>query len=477
MKKRLISALLALCLTLAMLPAATFAAPAQEPVPASGICGPDEDPDSVTWSYEDGVITIEGTGAMKDYMIILQGGSGFITQPWEPYRNNIHTVIIKNGVTAVGNGSFYGYHNVADVTLPDGMTSIGGHAFNGCYAMTEIDIPDSVSAIGQGAFANCTSLTGISIPDGVSAIENGTFSGCYVLNGVSIPDSVTSIGDNAFAFCHGLKEISIPDGVTSIGQMAFIYCESLTDVYYAGSEEQWNQIDINDINFSLFDATIHFDSTGPDDEVEDVETVPAESEVPDVTVPEEPEVPDVPTTPAETPLFTDVKPGAYYEDSVGWAVSRKITDGTGGGAFSPSNTCTRAEIITFLWRAYGEPEPFDMENPFADVKETSYYYKPMLWAHQRGLVWLYADGKANPKDECTRRDAVTFQWIAAGAPDVTNAAGFDDVPEDGFYSNAVAWAVSKGITEGTTPTTFSPDKTCTRAQIVTFLYREMGGNG
>lgn len=169
--------------------------------------------------------------------------------------------------------------------------------------------------------------------------------------------------------------------------------------------------------------------------------------------------------------FTDVKTGDWFAEPVKWAVGRGITTGTSVTTFSPNNTCTKAHILTFLWRAKGEPMP-TVTNPFSDVKDRSYYYNAALWAYENGLV---SGSSFKPDSPCTRAQTVTYQWKLAGSP-AAPAAAFTDVSSTADYAAAVAWAVEKGITTGTSATTFSPNDTCTRGQIVTFLYRDMGGS-
>lgn len=165
--------------------------------------------------------------------------------------------------------------------------------------------------------------------------------------------------------------------------------------------------------------------------------------------------------------FDDVAVGAYYEEPVIWAVDRKVTSGTSAFTFSPDDVCTRAQIITFLWRAVGSPNPTE-ENPFTDIKESNYFYKAALWANENGLVTSEGFAGTTP---CTRAATVTYIWTIAGKPEAANASSFADVAADAEYAAAVAWAVEKGITSGTSATEFSPDMICSRGQIVTFLYR------
>ena len=176
-------------------------------------------------------------------------------------------------------------------------------------------------------------------------------------------------------------------------------------------------------------------------------------------------------------MFEDVVIGSYYEQPVQWAVEKGITNGYGNDTiFNPEGTCTRGQIVTFLWRANGSPEPASLENPFTDVPSNEYYYKAVLWAVENGITAGYgSDTIFNPDGACTRAQVATFMWRAAGKPDMSGAVNpFADLEEGSFYYDAVLWAVENGITNGYgSADTFCPDITCTRGQIVTFLYRGM----
>ena len=168
-------------------------------------------------------------------------------------------------------------------------------------------------------------------------------------------------------------------------------------------------------------------------------------------------------------FFTDVPAGAYYYDAVLWAAEKGITGGTSAVAFSPDSPCTRAQIVTFLWRAAGSPEPKALSS-FTDVPADAYYVKAVAWAVENGITTGTKDGRFDPNAPCTRAQAVTFLHRASGAP-AASGAGFSDVAADAYYAAAVACASASGVTSGTKDGGFSPNTTCTRAQIVTFLYR------
>ncbi len=181
-----------------------------------------------------------------------------------------------------------------------------------------------------------------------------------------------------------------------------------------------------------------------------------------------PEGSSAPAAPAASTGFTDVAADAYYADSVKWAVEKNITSGTSTTTFSPSNTCTNAQILTFLWRAYGQPEP-SVSNPFSNSIPEA-YAKAAVWAYEKGMVSGTAFDVNQP---CTRAMAAAYLWQAAGSPAPSAAASFTDVSASASYAQAVAWALEKGITTGTSANTFSPDDICNRGQIVTFLYRNL----
>ena len=169
--------------------------------------------------------------------------------------------------------------------------------------------------------------------------------------------------------------------------------------------------------------------------------------------------------------FTDVADKAYYRDAVEWAVENGITKGTTATTFSPNATCTRAQAVTFLWRAAGSPEPETRTMPFTDIPVGSYYYDAVLWAVENGITKGTSDATFSPNMTCSRAQIVAFLWRSEKSPAAGTANPFADVKSTAYYADAVLWAVKENITKGTTNTTFSPDADCTRAQIVTFLYR------
>ena len=171
-------------------------------------------------------------------------------------------------------------------------------------------------------------------------------------------------------------------------------------------------------------------------------------------------------------VFNDVQDSSsYYYHPVYWAVKNKITQGTSSDQFSPDASCTRAQIVTFLWRKAGEPEPSAESNPFKDVSDSDYFYKAVLWAVNSGITSGTTEDTFSPDNICTRAQCATFLWRGNGSPAPQIGGAFSDVNAAAYYSRAVGWALENGVTSGTSATQFSPDASCTRGQTVTFFYR------
>ena len=375
------------------------------------------------------------------------------------YDGTASKVVIPNSVTRIAAGVFNECDFLEEVTIPSSVTKIGTICFYNCKNLKIVNMPSGLTDIGTYSFWGTPYLKNlgdfatvnrvllayqgkdkdITIPENVSSIGNAAFNGCS-LNSVTLSKNTRHIGHGAFADCKSLTSVTIPARVTSIGREAFAGCKSLKDVYYEGAESQWAAIQIDntrDGNNILKEAAIHYNSS-----------IKASNEL----------------------VFTDVKESDYFADAVLWAVERNITSGTSKTTFSPGATCTKAQILTFLWHANGSPEP-TAANPFADIQTGDYFYKAALWAAEKGLV---SGSTFGANADCTRAMTVEYMWKAAGSPAPAGKADFDDVPANADYAQAVAWAVEKNITSGTGDGNFSPTATCTRGQIVTFLYRAMG---
>ena len=169
--------------------------------------------------------------------------------------------------------------------------------------------------------------------------------------------------------------------------------------------------------------------------------------------------------------FTDVAEGAYYADAVAWAIQNKVTSGVSATTFAPNASCTRGQMVTFLWKAAGSPEPKSLTTAFTDVKSGAYYEKAVAWAVENKVTTGTSATTFSPDATVTRGQSVTFLWKANNSPAAEGTSAFTDVAASAYYASAVNWAVEKGVTSGMSATTFSPNSNCTRAQIVTFLYR------
>ena len=399
--------------------------------------------------------------------------------PYAFYECGLRAVSLPDTVTTIGNAAFQRCADLADVRLPNGLETVPYGCFRECAGLKEIRIPTSVSKIdtyafedtglksvvipsnvtiiGPDAFNGCSDLKTVTLNEGLQRIQASAFQGCTSLKTVTIPDSVTSLQMNSFGFaftfsdCTSLETVMIGKGVTkldsdtfkgctslrtiylhsnlqSIGYNDFNNCPALTDIYYCGTSSQWLATAMADGNDALILADVHY-----------IES------------------------------FRDVQTGSWYGPAVLWAVGQNITNGIGNNAFAPSDTCTSAQVITFLYRAAGEPS-ISGASALTNVQNSDvYYYKPCVWAYQKGII---TDKNFKPDEPATRASFVTYIWRYAGKPSASGVTNpFTDVRSGDPACQAILWAYKNNITTGTSATTFSPDTICSRGHIVTFLYR------
>ncbi len=525
--KRWICLILSLALMCALLPQAAVPVRAAE---TSGKCG-----DNLSWRFDEntGKLTITGSGYMWDMF-------GAAPCPWESLIESIKTVIIENGVKSIGDGAFHKCKSMTGITIPNSVERIGVCSFMECNNLTDVVIPNKIKAICPGSFCGCSSLTSIQIPNSVEEIGDEAFLDCSSLISIIIPSSVSLIEEAAFACCNNLKEIIVingnnyycsdqgvlfnkektrliqfpggkagkyqipesvvsienyafidsinltsvllPDGVTNIGIEAFSGCNGLTSIIIPN-----NVIDIGAGAFGYSSNLASILILNADCSIYDDESTLGS---PNTTI-----ILGYPSSTAEAYAkkydyqfkeidqqtgFTDVAKDAYYAHPVVWAVEKGVTNGTSPTTFSPDATCTRGQVVTFLWRANESPESASSESPFVDVKNTKaapFYFNAVLWAVENKITSGLDKTHFGPDVGCTRGQVVTFLWRAAGSPEPKNMSNpFKDVKEGAYYYKAVLWAVENQVTNGMTKDTFSPDATCTRGQIVTFLYRAMEQN-
>ena len=518
MKKSILSIALVLCMVLALLPAGVSAAKIVD----SGNCGanpPSESPgpfyDTLTWTLDsDGLLTISGKGETYDHAFAW-GTSPFL------YNKSIRRIVIEPGMTKLGDELFVGCSNLTKITIPATVQKIGVNVFFGCSALKEIEVakdnpyfvsvdgvlfnkdqtklvafpegktgaytvPESVEEIGYHAFAN-SKLSDVQIGSKVTTLAYGAFQNADDLKHLQVPASVKTL-DRMALDCGGLETLAYEDGVTVpmevVGygplkaayvpnsvEKIYVYIDQydeskLKDIYFGGTEAEWNaklKLDsyMKDNPDYFKGVTIHYNHK------HDFKTVGDKAVcVCSLTKPV--------AKPAENP-FSDVKDGDYFFDPVLWALNHdpQITDGMTETTFAPAETCTRGQVVTFLWRAMGCEEPTKTDNPFTDVKADDYFAKAVAWAVEKGITDGTSATTFSPADPCTRAHVVTFLCRAEGNPKGGSDNPFGDVAKGEYYTDAVLWAVSQKITDGTSDTTFSPADPCTRGQIVTFLFRDL----
>jgi len=357
------------------------------------------------------------------------------------------------------------------------------------------------------SYNNDSYIGGIAIPETlggypVVVIGENAFEECSMRT-VIIPDTVESIGDEAFYWCESLRSVTIPTSLTYIGYDAFMLCGELEEVYYRGTETQRNKMTIKRGNFYLEEGLLgdvvwHYQScigmaehtfTNSCDTTcgcgftrkithsygkykynGDATITSDGTKTRKCTVCGKKSTVTATGTKLKSPL-NDIDSSSYCYKATVCAIQNNITAGTSETTFSPNDACTRGQIVTFLWRAAGSPSPKNGNNPFKDVKKSQYYYKAVLWAVENGITTGTSKTTFEPNASCTRGQVVTFLWRAKGSPSVSSSNPFTDIESNQYYYNAVLWAVKNKITTGTSSTAFSPDDSCTRGQIVTFLYR------
>ena len=486
--------------------------------------------------------------------------------------------------------TFSGCASLAEITLPDGLKALGEKVFSGCAALKSVKIPAEVTVIPTEAFSGCVSLESITIPKSVSHINEHAFDGCTALKKVDYLGSDTdwsqvtketgnNVLDNAEkSFTrtdheHKYTDTVIPPTCTERGCTVHLcacgdkredsYTPPLGHSYRDGICVRCGILDPNgdtqhkhDFIPSVTKPTCltegfttyacscgecytkdYVSAVGHKTQLQNAKAAgcmtggytgdevctfcgkvfkqgsvifalghdpqPARVKAPtcnesgytgDLICMRCGDMTQIGKTVAAAghkffggvcsvcgakgaeavPEFDDVKPGAFYFDAVQWAVKNGITNGTGKSTFSPNDVCSRYQIVMFLWRAAGQPEAKAAVS-FADVKPGDIFYEAVQWAVERGITKGTSSTSFSPFAPCTRGQIVTFLYRSAGSPAISGACDFSDVSAGSFCHDAVIWASSEGITKGTSAGRFSPNEGCTRAQVVTFLYRASGG--
>ncbi len=394
--------------------------------------------DTITWTLDkEGTLTLTGTGEMG-------------SKDWYAYNDDIKCVIIGSGITSISENAFANYENLTNVQIASSVKDIGANAFSGTNFCT-IDLPDGLKRIGEFAFQH-NGLQKISIPDSVTTIEHDAFAGCSHLKEVTLPNRFQKIAKRTFAYCTDLSEITLGTSIDQVGVEAFDGCTGLQTIRFLGNSPKIAYHAFQNVQANIYYASDDF--TWTDDIVQDYGgnlTWCADDSIP---VYQE---------------FEDVSTDAYYYKPVKWAYHHTVTAGTSATTFSPNKSCTRAEAIQFLFRAY-KGEESDGDIPFTDVSQDDWFYDAVRWAYQEKIAGGVSKDAFAPNKPCTRAEIIQLIWAAEGRPEPKRNQSFADVRSTDWYCKAVCWAKENKIAAGTSATNFSPNIVCTRAHIVTFLY-------
>ena len=353
-------------------------------------CGP-----NLTATLKNGVLTITGNGPMEE------------PYPWADERSRIA---------------------VNTVNLPQGLTNIGAVAFR-CPNLRSITIPNTVTTIEKSAFVNA-GLEKADLPVSVTKIESGAFDGCKALKELVVRNPNCQVRTESWWVEDEDSHEELIVGRT----LGYADRTRIFGKHVAGLENGSLSADYNSVEAFANLVGYDFYPIG---------------------------------------VFPDVAEGKFYELPVAWAAGEGITTGTSAGLFEPDADCTRGQVVTFLWRASGCPEPVRTNaRQFTDVNTKAYYYKALLWALDAGITNGTTPSTFEPNKTCTRGEVVTFLWRTKGKPlPRTDSSAFMDANPKAYYYQAMLWAVGNKITTGTTAATFSPNGICSRGQVVTFLYR------
>lgn len=337
-------------------------------------------------------------------------------------------------VVSIADGAFEDNSVIQSVYIPENVEYIGRRAFKGCADLTTVEFGGYFVDLGDYAFANCTSLEYMWVPC-TGVLPSGLFSGCHNLSAVRIAEGNIAIRDGAFTDCDGLEYLYIPASMEIIYTDDFEEMENVTVEGIPGFRSNSVAQDFAEKMGFAFDSA------------------------------------EYPT--GDEAVFPDVEGQHYYSLPVLWAAYTGVTNGKTDGNFGPGDTCNRGQMITFIWRFFGSPEPdYDNLHNFTDVAENSYCYDAVQWGYQQGIIKGVTDSEFRPKADVTRAMAVTMLHRLDGTPESSGTNNFTDVKKNAYY-DAILWAQEVGIAQGYGDGTFRPSDTCTRGMIVTFMYRNL----
>ena len=416
------------------------------------------------------------------------------------------------GLTALGTSCFAGCAGLTSVTVPNSMQYLGNAVFSGCTGLTSVTLPDNLIGIGRDAFRGCAALSAISFPAGLETIDRNAFTGCAALTSVSIPASVTTLGVGAFSGCSGLTSAILPSTLKTVPESAFEDCSSLTSVTVPNGVLRVNKSafagctslasvslpeSLTGIEaFAFLDCPALTEVTVPeaviqvgglslgfvseaDGETSKVEgfTIYGYKDSAAETYATENGFNFVLLNPRKNP-FVDVSESDFFFDPVMWALENDVTGGTDETHFSPNNTVMRADAMVFFWAAKGRPRYTGSPKSFKDVKKSHWAYDAVMWAVQNKITGgTDAEGTYfSPQRTCTRSEILQFLYAAMNKPSYTIANPYSDVKDKHWYRDGAIWAYEQGLEKGENGK-FGAKTPCTRAYVVTYLYRYFTGEG
>ena len=370
---------------------------------------------------------------------------------------------VPDGVIALENGAFRECAALKRVDLPNSLESIGEYTFYACEGLKSIALPDSITKIDTAAFARCTSLTSVHLPYNLKELGTDVFWDCSALPELFIPEGITSIPSFTFCYCTNLQKVTIPKSVTYVGFQAFRDCSALTDVYFTGTEEEWNQVEVSDnggsggFNEPLINATKHFNSPS----IEPPFITPDDNPFPDVS-----------------------KDNWFYEDALYVSennLMNGIPNAEGETCFEPDASTSRAMVVTILYRMSGCPEVSEANN-FSDVENDSWYTDAVIWASENGIVTGYAGtNQFGTNDPITREQmaVMMYRYAQYNGKDTSASASLDSFTDceqvHSWAKDAFAWANAEGLIGGK-PTDdgkffLDPAGNAVRSQAAAILHR------
>lgn len=426
MKRKLVSLLLVLAMVLVMFPASAFA--------AGGTGQPVLTQDGLLFEFNN-----DQTSTNRGVIV-----KGLDPNAEEPITDVVIPAIFADDIPVVGiaEGAFKDT-NITSVYISDGVTYIYESAFENCKDLADVTFEGAEAYLGENCFKGCTSLEIMDVPI-TGVVYPGTFADCTSLSMVALQDGNVIIDEGAFEGCTSLEYIRLPASMEMIYTKDF---EDMDGVIVESIEDNGKELSIahkfaNEMGFEF-----------------QPEEYPAE----------------------ETAWFSDVKGGKYYSVPVLWGSMAGVVAGYDNGSFGPDDKCTRGQMVAFLWRLNGCPAPkAEKKNyQFCDVLSEDYYADAVQWAYEEGITAGTGKNKEgkdifSPSETVTREQVIAFLWRMDGYPEATaTTTPFKDVSSSGYYYKALLWASENKVVAGTEVDQFSPSEACTRAQIVTFMYRNL----